>query len=263
MNKTLRKTIIAGNWKMNLLLPDIRPFADTLLYAFPNIKSIPAKAVICAPALFLGSLAEAFAFSEVSTGGQDVSAFNSGAYTGEISAVQLAGFNVEYCIVGHSERRQYHAETNELIAEKTLRCLENGITPIVCVGETLEQREAGQTFTLIGKQVSAVLNALTEEQAGKIVFAYEPIWAIGTGKTATAEQAEKVCGAIRNRIAKRYDDEKACGISILYGGSMNDKNAVELLSQPDIDGGLIGGASLDPVKFAAIISAVETAGTRV
>jgi triosephosphate isomerase len=260
MNITKRKTIIAGNWKMN--------FVDSLKF-FEGLSGIiiadGAEVVICAPHTFLnyiGADAKKYGVNAL-TGAQDISAFGSGAYTGEVSGEMLTHAGVSYCIVGHSERRQYHGETNELVAEKTLRCHENGLIPIVCVGESLEQREQGKTFTLISKQVSAVLNTLSEEQLDKTVFAYEPIWAIGTGKTATAEQAEEVCGAIRNRIAKKYSEEKADTISILYGGSMNEKNAAELLSQPDIDGGLIGGASLDPVKFSAIIKAVETAGARV
>ena len=193
--------------------------------------------------------------AKVSGGAQDVSKYEKGAYTGEVSAAQLADIGTKYCIVGHSERRQYHKEDDMLINEKTKMLLEKGITPIICVGESLEQREMDLTIEYITYQVKAALSGITGELVTHCVIAYEPIWAIGTGRTATAEQAEEVCRAIREAIKRFYDARTARKVSILYGGSMNAKNAAELLAQPDIDGGLIGGASLKPADFAEIVKA--------
>ena len=253
MNKKYRKTIIAGNWKMNQTASGIKPFMEELKSHLPQPK--PCEIVLCTPAVMVPAMIRAGKDAKVSGGAQDVSKYEKGAYTGEVSAAQLADIGTKYCIVGHSERRQYHKEDDMLINEKTKMLLEKGITPIICVGESLEQREMDLTIEYITYQVKAALSGITGELVTHCVIAYEPIWAIGTGRTATAEQAEEVCRAIREAIKRFYDARTARKVSILYGGSMNAKNAAELLAQPDIDGGLIGGASLKPVDFATIVAA--------
>ena len=194
---------------------------------------------------------------KVFAGGEDCSKFEKGAYTGEVSATQLADAGAKYCIVGHSERRQYHGESDFLVNEKAKALLGKGIIPIICVGESLEQREMDLTIEYITYQVKAALSGISATELRRCIIAYEPIWAIGTGRTATAEQAEEVCEAIRAVIRKMYGARPARSFSILYGGSMNAGNAAELLAQPDIDGGLIGGASLKPVDFATIVKASD------
>ncbi len=253
MNKKYRKTIIAGNWKMNQTASGIKPFMEELKNHLPQPK--PCEIVLCTPAVMVPAMIRAGKDAKVSGGAQDVSKYEKGAYTGEVSAAQLADIGTKYCIVGHSERRQYHKEDDMLINEKTKMLLEKGITPIICVGESLEQREMDLTIEYITYQVKAALSGITGELVTHCVIAYEPIWAIGTGRTATAEQAEEVCRAIREAIKRFYDARTARKVSILYGGSMNAKNAAELLAQPDIDGGLIGGASLKPADFAEIVKA--------
>ena len=193
--------------------------------------------------------------AKIACGAEDVSAFAKGAYTGEIAANMLADLGVKYCIVGHSERREYHKESDMLVNAKARALLDNGISPIICVGESLEQREMELTMAHINYQVRAALHGVDASELRRCVIAYEPIWAIGTGKTATAEQAEEVCREIRSIIREIYGARPARSVSILYGGSMNAKNAAELLAMPDIDGGLIGGASLKPADFATIIAA--------
>ena len=209
--------------------------------------------VLCAPAAYFAQLAAAIAGSRFKLGAQDCSAHASGAYTGELSGAMLRELGCAYAIVGHSERRQYHGETNDLVAAKALAALNAGLVPIVCVGETLAQREATQTQAVIEQQISAVLSVLHEKTA-TIVVAYEPIWAIGTGKTATPAQAQEVHAAIRAQLAAMLG-EQAHAVPILYGGSMKPDNARELLAQADIDGGLIGGASLKAADFLAIAQA--------
>lgn len=253
MNRNYRKTIIAGNWKMNMLTTGIKPFMEELKANLPASKT--CDTVICAPAIMLPTLIRAGKECKVLSGAQDVSAYEKGAYTGEISAAQLADAGVKYCIVGHSERRQYHGETDLQVNAKARALLDNGVYPIICVGESLEQREMDLTTEFVSYQVKAALSGISAAQLRRCVIAYEPIWAIGTGKTATAEQAEDVCRSIRAVIRGLYGARPARVVSILYGGSMNAKNAAELLAQPDIDGGLIGGASLKPADFAAIIKA--------
>ena len=253
MNRKYRKTVIAGNWKMNMLASEIKPFMQELKANLPEVKT--CETVICAPAVMVPTLIKAAKECKVAGGAQDVSKYEKGAYTGEVSASQLADVGAKYCIVGHSERRQYHAESDMLINEKAKALLEKGITPIICVGESLEQREMNLTMEYVSYQVKAALAGISASELRKCIIAYEPIWAIGTGKTATAEQAEEVCAVIRKVIRAMYGARPARAISILYGGSMNAKNAEELLAQPDIDGGLIGGASLKPVDFATIIKA--------
>ncbi|MCR5090293.1 MAG: triose-phosphate isomerase [Oscillospiraceae bacterium] len=253
MNRKYRRTVIAGNWKMNQLNSGVKPFMEQLKENMPKARS--CDVVLCTPALMIPAMVKAGKDCRVAAGGQDVSKYEKGAYTGEISAEMLADAGARYCIVGHSERRQYHGETDSLVNEKALALVRQGIVPIICVGESLEQREKDLTMEYIAYQVRAALSGIDGTQVRHCVIAYEPIWAIGTGKTATAEQAEEVCCEIRAVIRKLYGARSARAVTILYGGSMNAKNAAELLAQPDIDGGLIGGASLKPADFATIVAA--------
>ena len=253
MNRKYRKTVIAGNWKMNMTASEIKPFIEQLKENMPKTRT--CEMVLCTPAVMIPAMIKAGKDCKVAAGGEDVSKYEKGAYTGEVSATQLADIGTKYCIVGHSERRQYHGEDDMLVNAKARALLEKGIAPIICVGESLEQREAGVTMEYVAYQVKAALNGIDATQLRRCIIAYEPIWAIGTGKTATAEQAQEVCEGIRAVIRKIYGARPARAVSILYGGSMNAKNAAELLAQPDIDGGLIGGASLKPVDFATIIAA--------
>lgn len=255
MNRKYRKTVIAGNWKMNMVASEIKPFMETLKENLPKTRT--CEMVLCTPAVMIPAMVKAGKDCKVAAGGQDVSKYEQGAYTGEVSASQLADIGAKYCIVGHSERRQYHGEDDMLVNAKAKALLEKGIMPIICVGESLEQREMDLTMEYVSYQVKAALNGIDASQLRRCVIAYEPIWAIGTGKTATAEQAQEVCEGIRAVIRGIYGARPARAVSILYGGSMNAKNAQELLAQPDIDGGLIGGASLKPVDFATIIKATD------
>lgn len=245
-----RKTIIAGNWKLNKRVSEIAPYLDELKAAMPAARC--CDVVVCAPFPLIPAIC---AEGIVGVGAQDVSEHEKGAYTGEVSAAQLSDLGVQYCIVGHSERRSYHGEDDFMVNEKAKILLANGITPIICVGESLKQRENGLTHEYVAYQVAAAFAGMTAEQAASCVVAYEPLWAIGTGNTATSEQAQEVCAAIREVLCGLFCEQVANGISILYGGSMNAGNAGELLAQPDIDGGLIGGASLKPVDFSKIIAA--------
>ena len=253
MNRKYRKTVIAGNWKMNQLVSGVKPFMEELKENLPKTRS--CDVVLCTPAVMIPAMVKAGKECRVAAGGEDVSKFEKGAYTGEISADMLADAGAKYCIVGHSERREYHHESDALVNEKAKALLNKGIIPIICVGESLEQREKNLTMEYIAYQVCAALSGIDGTQVRRCIIAYEPIWAIGTGKTATAEQAEEVCCEIRAVIRRLYGARSARAVSILYGGSMNAKNAAELLAQPDIDGGLIGGASLKPVDFATIVAA--------
>ena len=253
MNRKYRKTVIAGNWKMNMLASEIKPFMETLKENLPKTRT--CEMVLCTPAVMIPGMIKAGKDCKVAAGGQDVSCFEKGAYTGEISASQLADIGAKYCIVGHSERRQYHGEDDMLVNAKAKALLAKGIVPIICVGESLEQREMDLTMEYVAYQVKAALNGIDATQLRHCVIAYEPIWAIGTGKTATAEQAQEVCEGIRAVIRKIYGARPARAVSILYGGSMNPKNAAELLAQPDIDGGLIGGAALEASSFVQLIEA--------
>ena len=253
MNRKYRKTVIAGNWKMNQLVSGVKPFMEELKENLPKTRS--CDVVLCTPAVMIPTMVKAGKDCRVAAGGEDVSKYEKGAYTGEISADMLADAGAKYCIVGHSERREYHHESDALVNEKAKALLNKGIIPIICVGESLEQREKNLSMEYIAYQVCAALSGIDGTQVRRCVIAYEPIWAIGTGKTATSEQAEEVCCEIRAVIRRLYGARSARAVSILYGGSMNAKNAAELLAQPDIDGGLIGGASLKPVDFAAIVAA--------
>ena len=253
MNTKYRKTVIAGNWKMNMTASEVRPFVEELKAVMPKLKG--CETVLCVPAVNIPAMLRWGKDAKIACGAEDVSAFAKGAYTGEIAANMLADLGVKYCIVGHSERREYHKESDMLVNAKVRALLDNGISPIICVGESLEQREMELTMAHINYQVRAALHGVDASELRRCVIAYEPIWAIGTGKTATAEQAEEVCREIRSIIREIYGARPARSVSILYGGSMNAKNAAELLAMPDIDGGLIGGASLKPADFATIIAA--------
>ena len=246
----MRKKIIAGNWKMNKTPSQAVALCEELK---DLVKSDEVDVVYCVPAIDIIPVAEAVKGTNVMVGAEDMSFEDKGAFTGQISAEMLKDAGVQFVIVGHSERREYNHETNEDINKKVLKAIENGITPIMCCGESLTQREQGITLDWIRQQVKVGLQGVKAEDAAKMVIAYEPIWAIGTGVTATTEQAEEVCKAIRACIADIYDTDTAEKIRIQYGGSMNAKNAAELLSEEDIDGGLVGGAALKP-DFGKIVN---------
>jgi len=246
-----RKKFVAGNWKMN---GSLTANAALLEGVIAGLGSPACTVAACVPAPYLAQVQASVAGTALALGAQDVSAFASGAYTGEVSAAMLGEFGVSYCIVGHSERRQYHGETDATVAAKALAALDKGITPIVCVGETLAEREAGQTEAVVRRQLAAVLTQLGDK-AARMVLAYEPVWAIGTGKTASPEQAQAVHAALRAQLQAVGDAVAAQ--PILYGGSMNAANAAQLLAQPDIDGGLIGGASLKAADFLTIVAAAR------
>ena len=255
MNPKYRKTVIAGNWKMNLLPSQLKDYADALKELLG--REHPCEVVLCVPALMAIPMLRYLRGSRVGLGVQDVSAEESGAFTGEISAAQLKDAGVKYVIVGHSERRAYHGETDELIGRKLRRVLEAGMTPILCVGETLPQRDAGAEKEVVRAQLKLALAGLDAAAMRKTVVAYEPVWAIGTGRTAAPAQAQDMCREIRAAIRECYDARTARAVTVQYGGSMNPANAAELLAQPDVDGGLIGGASLDPKKFYQIVEAAK------
>lgn len=254
MNKKYRKTIIAGNWKMNLVPSEVKPFAEELRSLLPKTKT--CEIALLVPFTHITTMRRSIKDNRISFGAQDVSIHEKGAYTGEISADMIADMNARYVIVGHSECRQYHGDTDFTVGQKSAAVLEKGMTPIICVGESLEQRERGLTMSYIAYQVLAALSFIPEGKERQCVIAYEPLWAIGTGKTASPEEAQEVCEGIRAIIREKCGARVARSITILYGGSMNPKNAKELLSMPDIDGGLIGGASLKPKDFSQIINAV-------
>ena len=255
MNRKYRKTVIAGNWKMNMLASEIKPFIEQLKENMPKTRA--CDVVLCTPSVMIPAMIKAGKECKVAAGGQDVSKFEKGAYTGEVSADMLKDLGVKYVIVGHSERRQYFCETDQTVNKKVHAVLNAGMNPIICVGESLEQRETGITNEWIALQVKSALYGVPADKLRRCIIAYEPIWAIGTGKTATAEQAGEVCSNIRATIRALYGARVARSVTIQYGGSMNPKNAAELLAQPDIDGGLIGGAALKPVQFVEIINAAN------
>lgn len=249
---TTKKKLIAGNWKMNGSLAANEALVKALL---AGVGTPACEVAVCVPAPYLAQAQSLLAGSPISLGAQDLSAQPQGAFTGEQSAAMLKDFGVRYVIVGHSERRQYHGETDELVAAKTAAALVNGITPIVCVGETLAEREAGHTEEVVKRQLAAVIH-VNGHCISEIVVAYEPVWAIGTGQTATPAQAQAVHAVLRAQL-HHAASEHAAGIRILYGGSMNAANAAELLAEADIDGGLIGGASLKAPDFLQIIAAAR------
>ena len=247
----MRAKLIVGNWKMN----GSRAVNAALLEGIvAGLDNAPASCAVCVPAPYLQQCEEVLAGTPVAWGAQDVSIHAFGAYTGEVCAQMLAEFACRYVIIGHSERRAYHREDSALVAKKALAVLAEGMTPIVCVGETLEQREAGETAQVVGAQLDAVLEAIDAAAVQKIVVAYEPVWAIGTGRNATPGMAQEVHAQLRAQLRAR-NAEAADVVPILYGGSMKPENAKDLLAQPDIDGGLIGGAALKAEDFLAIIHA--------
>ena len=251
----MRKYIIAGNWKMNKTPAEAKALLSEI--AAKNAGKTACEIVLCVPAIDIPAAVEAVAGTNVKIGAQNVHFKDNGAYTGEISAAMLNECGVEYVIIGHSERRQYFGETDETVNLRTVQAINNGLIAIVCVGETLAERQDNITFEVIGTQIKRAFKGISAEQMAKVVIAYEPVWAIGTGETATNEQAEEVCMFIRGLIAELYGVDVANDITIQYGGSMNAKNAAELLSMDNIDGGLIGGASLKADDFTTIIDSVK------
>ena len=250
----MRKNIVAGNWKMNTTLQEGLELAKELDAALKG-KAINCDVVIGTPFTHLASIAAAIDTNKVGVAAENCADKNSGAYTGEVSAAMVASTGAKYVILGHSERRAYYNETAEILKEKVLLALANGLTPIFCIGEVLEEREAGKHFEVVDTQIAGSLFDLSAEDFGKLVLAYEPVWAIGTGKTASADQAQEIHAHIRQTIAGKYGQTVADDCSILYGGSCNASNAKELFANPDVDGGLIGGASLAVDKFMPIIEA--------
>jgi len=250
----MRKKIVAGNWKMNKNLQEGLALAQELDAALKG-KQVNCDVVIGTPFIHLASVANAIDTEKIGVAAQNCANKASGAYTGEVSAEMVASTGAKYVILGHSERRAYYHETAGILKEKVLLALENNLTPIFCIGEVLEEREANRHFDVVKSQVTASLFGLSKEDFSRIVLAYEPVWAIGTGKTATAAQAQEMHAFIRNTLSEKYGEEVAENTSILYGGSCNASNAKELFSNPDVDGGLIGGASLGVDKFMPIIEA--------
>ena len=246
----MRKKIIAGNWKMNKTPSEAVALINELK---PLVQNEDVDVVFCVPAISTVPAMEAAKGTNINIGAENMYFEESGAYTGEIAPNMLTDLGVKYVILGHSERREYFAETDETVNKKVLKAFEHGITPIVCCGETLAQREQGVTIDFVRQQIKIAFQNVTADQAKKAVIAYEPIWAIGTGETATSDQAEEVCGAIRKCIAEVYDEATAEAIRIQYGGSVNAGNAAELFAKPDIDGGLVGGASLK-ADFGKIVN---------
>jgi triosephosphate isomerase len=248
----MRRKIVAGNWKMNKTFSEAEELLNELYDALEEKTPSNVDVVVCPPSLYLEMAVDFSETGVISVGAQDVSQYENGAYTGEISAQMLSGMQVEYCIVGHSERRKYHNETDANIAQKTNALLKNDIIPIVCCGEVLEEREKDTHFDVVKSQISDSLFHLDPLDFAKIVIAYEPVWAIGTGKTATPQQAQEMHAFVRKVVEEKYGKEIAKKLPILYGGSCNAKNAHDLFKQPDIDGGLIGGASLMAQDFVTI-----------
>ena len=254
MKEEVRRAVIAGNWKMNKTRPEAKALIEAIK---PLAENAGCEVVVCVPFTNLETAVEATKGTNIHVGAQNVHFEKSGAFTGEISADMLTELGVEYVIIGHSERRQYFGETDETVNKRTKAALAAGLIPIVCVGELLWERECGITEEVLGKQCKLDFYGLTAEEMKKIVIAYEPVWAIGTGKTATADQAEEACKYIRDVIASIFGAETAEAVTVQYGGSMNAGNAAELLSKVDVDGGLIGGASLKAPDFGEIIKAAS------
>ena len=250
----MRKNIVAGNWKMNTTLPEGLALAKELDATLKG-KAVNCDVVIGTPFTHLASIAAAIDTTKIGVAAENCADQEKGAYTGEVSAAMVASTGAKYVILGHSERRAYYHETAEILKTKVNLALANGLTPIFCIGEVLEEREAEKHFEVVEEQIKASLFDLSAEDFGKLVLAYEPVWAIGTGKTATSDQAQEIHAYIRKVVAGKYGEVVADNTSILYGGSCNASNAKELFSKPDVDGGLIGGASLGVDKFLPIIEA--------
>lgn len=254
MNKQLRKAVIAGNWKMNNTPAETTALINEMK---PLVAGADCDVVICAPFVDLQAALDAAAGSNIKIGAENCHWAESGAFTGEVSAPMLKAMGVPYVIIGHSERRQYFGETDETVNQRVRAALDSGLTVILCVGEVLEEREQGVTFEIVGKQTKVALQGISEAELANVIIAYEPVWAIGTGKTATAEQADEVNGYIRQVIAELYGKAAADAFVVQYGGSMNAANAEELLDKENVDGGLIGGASLKANDFATIVKAAS------
>lgn len=254
MNKAKRKAVIAGNWKMNKTPAEAKVLIEEIA---PLVKNAVCDVVVCVPYVDLCTALETTKGTNIHVGAENCHWEPSGAYTGEISAPMLKDMGVEYVIIGHSERRTYFGETDVTVNKRVRAALDNGLKVILCVGEYLEQREQGITAELVAMQVKIALGGVSAEELKNIIIAYEPVWAIGTGLTATADQAEEVCAQIRATLASLYCEDCANAVTIQYGGSMNAKNAKELLSKENVDGGLIGGASLKAPDFAAIVEATK------
>ena len=250
----MRKPIIAGNWKMNKTPAEAAQLVTELI---PLVKDAACDVVVCTPAVCFAAVSEAIKGTNIKLGAQNVHFEAKGAFTGELSADMLKASGCEYVIIGHSERRQYFGETDKTVNLRTVAAVKAGLKAIVCVGELKDEREAGYTDILVTYQTQMALHGLTAEELDNVVVAYEPVWAIGTGRTATAEQANEVCAQIRGVIAGLYDQEAANAVTIQYGGSMNAGNAADLLAMSDVDGGLIGGASLKAEDFATIVAAAK------
>lgn len=249
----MRKPIIAGNWKMNKTLSEATAFLEEVSNLIPKQDVIDT--VVCAPALFLDQLVQAAKGTDVKIGAQNMHFEESGAFTGEISPIALADLGVSYVILGHSERREMFNETDEAVNKKAHSAFAHQLTPIVCCGETLEQREAGETNDFVGSQIEKGLAGLSDDQLKQAVIAYEPIWAIGTGKSSSAQDANEVCAHIRSVVADKFSNEAAAAIRIQYGGSVKPENIKEYMAQPDIDGALVGGASLKSDSFLQLLEA--------
>lgn len=254
----MKSKIVIGNWKMNKSFDDAEDLISDIEESLENLK-LNTLVVIAPPYPYLELATDHAMEANFECAAQNCSQFENGAYTGEISASMLADLDVDFCIIGHSERRKYFGETNEILAQKVNRLTDNYIIPIYCCGEVIEEREAGTHFEVIKKQIEEGLFHLTPENFERVIIAYEPVWAIGTGLTATPQQAEEMHLFIRSLIEKKYGTEIAYNLNILYGGSCNPANALDLFTQPNVDGGLIGGASLKTEDFVAIIAAAETA----
>ena len=254
MKKELRKAVIAGNWKMNKTPAEAKALIEEMK---PLVKDADCEVVLCVPFVDIPAAVEAAKGSNIKIGAENVHFKASGAYTGEIAANMLTELGVEYVVIGHSERRQYFGETDQTVNLRTLAALEAGLKPIVCVGETLEQRELGYTETLLKFQTKMALTNVTSEQLKNVIIAYEPVWAIGTGVTATDDQADEGNGFCRAAIAEAYGADVAETVTIQYGGSMNPKNADALVAKVNVDGGLIGGASLKAEDFSVIVKAAS------
>ncbi len=254
MNKTLRKAVIAGNWKMNMTPSQTTALIEEMK---PLVAGADCEVVLCVPFVDIAAAIEAAKGSNIKIGAENVHFKASGAYTGEISADMLKETGVEYVVVGHSERRQYFGETDQTVNLRSLAAIKAGLKPIICVGETLEQRELGYTETLLKYQTKMALTNISAEELKNVVIAYEPVWAIGTGVTATADQADEGNGYVRAAIAEAYGADVAETVTIQYGGSMNAANAAELVSKVNVDGGLIGGASLKAADFSVIVKAAS------
>ncbi len=252
----MRKKIVAGNWKMNKVFAEAETLITEIADALDEVELINTEVVLCPPSIYLEMTTDVAEEANFMVGAQNVYPEDSGAFTGEISPLMLKALKVDYCIVGHSERRKYFGESNEFLLRKVDALLKHGIRPIFCCGELLPEREAGQHFDVVKKQVEESLFHLGAEAFARIVIAYEPVWAIGTGVTASKEQAQEMHAYIRQLVAEKYNAKTAENTTILYGGSCNGKNAMELFAQPDVDGGLIGGACLKAEEFMQIVTSL-------